>query len=428
MDESATAMVTDSSGLCEGDAHNNGTYDEAGLSASHPSSSTDLQISNVQGTHASHGVGCGHRRFVLGYNAFDRSSPGLGTTTLDRDQSSTGNPGQTSKAEAGLDCIEYNFCHPGVDRPRIVTRSGNAIVHPQRIPRMDRRTTHRRHRKDATRQRAGQRKVFVMRGEFLHLRRRQDSRIHRSIYNIHQCIHPNPSAARNSNEQQQLAIPISRLTDLARTTTTGPSNSEGGTRIARRSRNARSRRGSSGLQKRRLESHGGIRLDNAASTDVLETQRCRPTPSLPEPGEFCGRGCSSRGADDSYAVHSDAVPLVVARILAGHCWPQQLKTTDMATEFDLPLHLKQLPRRADWERCAECIIPELRNTWEYARACLTDAAFIRRQTQGHCPPQLSEALLSKEDIKRLIGHGIIEENVGEVLGTCRVFSVLELTS
>ena len=99
----------------------------------------------------------------------------------------------------------------------------------------------------------------------------------------------------------------------------------------------------------------------------------------------------------------------------------------MATEFDLPLHLKQLPRRADWERCAECIIPELRNTWEYARACLTDAAFIRRQTQGHCPPQLSEALLSKEDIKRFIGHGIIEENVGEVLGTCRVFSVLELT-
>jgi len=112
------------------------------------------------------------------------------------------------------------------------------------------------------------------------------------------------------------------------------------------------------------------------------------------------------------------------RNILGSVFPSS--TAPVCTLQDLqkyPIHLKH-SSRLNWDDAEKFIVPRLKESWSWARRCLTDVNLLQRASpKSQCIP--CEASLAPDDIAKLLDLGIIEICDSTPLNTCNVFCVLE---
>lgn len=120
---------------------------------------------------------------------------------------------------------------------------------------------------------------------------------------------------------------------------------------------------------------------------------------------------------------------LLGRAIAG--LPSGLKTqcTDREALYDLPLHVKDVPRLS-WERAMGMILPELTENFLKCKRMLTDPGTLEEASavaakNGWCH-KAAEAELSERDLALLLAHDYIEPTTSEqVRGTLKIFTLPE---
>lgn len=177
--------------------------------------------------------------------------------------------------------------------------------------------------------------------------------------------------------------------------------------------------GSARTEKRWTIFNGTGRSSVEHVTDVQSSSVGHDIESVLAPWTFRRGNCSLTSESNERTVTAQLAAVM------GNMWPSQLKKTKVAGElwWNLPLHVKNI-QRLNWDRAESIIIPEWKDQWNYARKCMFDEQFLR--VNAPLIRNVKDAFLSEDDISSLLQHSLIEPHHGEILGTCNVFSVLEL--